>query len=422
MGQPTPLARTLDLGPWRTASDRDVSRRLHPLYGPALARAPRGEQVFHGLPFDLGGEEAARRWILLDGPVTIPVAAAGRPSHLVVAHFSDTWRDDAGARPPGVAVGHVVPVGEELARYTVRGEAGASRSRVIRRRFEIADGILGWGSVAFAALPHLENEVLDWRGPHPAQTAGRYAAIGHSGTLTVMPGTYGGSQTGMTDFVPSPTDDLLLWLHAIELDPEHEIEAVILEPLGGGRPGSDVVVAALTLFNGTANPLVRSPRVQVRLDRPRSEADRADTRPDPISVDLGAVIRTRSVAGDPARTSGSAPIDDAPRGSAVVGWGEPRTGSGVEDATGGRSLMIDLSIAPDAHVSVGEWLVTGRDLVGDATIRETNGSRSIVVLPPPAVPVEVEIVDAASGERLPARVRFTAADGRYLPPVGHREE
>jgi hypothetical protein len=38
------------------------------------------------------------------------------------------------------------------------------------------------------------------------------------------------------------------------------------------------------------------------------------------------------------------------------------------------------------------------------------------------VPVEVEIVDRTTGERMPGRVRFTAADGRYLPPVGHRDE
>jgi len=31
-------------------------------------------------------------------------------------------------------------------------------------------------------------------------------------------------------------------------------------------------------------------------------------------------------------------------------------------------------------------------------------------------------VDRSTGERVPGRVRFTAADGRYLPPVGHRDE
>ncbi|HEY2888424.1 MAG TPA: CehA/McbA family metallohydrolase, partial [Candidatus Limnocylindrales bacterium] len=38
------------------------------------------------------------------------------------------------------------------------------------------------------------------------------------------------------------------------------------------------------------------------------------------------------------------------------------------------------------------------------------------------IPVEIEIVDPLSGERVAARVRFTTADGRYLPPLGHRDE
>ena len=83
---------------------------------------------------------------------------------------------------------------------------------------------------------------------------------------------------------------------------------------------------------------------------------------------------------------------------------------------------MDLSIAPDGLLSVGDWALSGRELLGGRKARHAAGSRSIEVLPPPEIPVRVEIVDPASGERLPARVRFTTADGRYLPPVGHRDE
>ena len=44
----------------------------------------------------------------------------------MVAHLCDAWRDDAGRRPAGLALGHVVPVGEPLARYTVVDRAGAT--------------------------------------------------------------------------------------------------------------------------------------------------------------------------------------------------------------------------------------------------------------------------------------------------------
>ena len=120
-------------------------------------------------------------------------------------------------RPEGLALGHVVPVGEPLARYRVLDGRGRTRTRTVRRRFEINDGILGWGSGA-SGDPHLANKVVDSRGPHPGQGPGRYAPAGQSGTLTIMPGWYGTSQTGVSDFVPSATDDALIWLHAIELD------------------------------------------------------------------------------------------------------------------------------------------------------------------------------------------------------------
>ena len=181
-------------------------RRFEPRYASALERLPSGRA---GLPRPAvrprARPPARRRWILLGAPIDVDLAGHGPASHVVVAHLCDAWRDDAGRRPAGLAVGHVVPVGEPLARYTVvdrsrpdddAGSSGAgSRSTT---------GILGWGSGAFAAVPHLENEVLDWRGPHAAQGPGRYAPPGQSGSLTIMPGTYGGNQVGMSDFVPSP--------------------------------------------------------------------------------------------------------------------------------------------------------------------------------------------------------------------------
>src|SRR5579862_1251170 len=184
----SPLARTVTLDAARNATVHRLASRFHPTYGPALARLPAGRQVFHGLPFDLGPAGARRRWILIDRALTVDLAGSGPASHLLVAHLCDAWRDDAGTRPAGLALGHVVPVGEPLARYTVVDRSGARTSRLIRRRFEVNDGILGWGSAAFAALPHVENEVIDWRGPHAAQVPGRYAPAGQSGSLTIMPG------------------------------------------------------------------------------------------------------------------------------------------------------------------------------------------------------------------------------------------
>jgi hypothetical protein len=47
---------------------------------------------------------------------------------------------------------------------------------------------------------------------------------------------------------------------------------------------------------------------------------------------------------------------------------------------------------------------------------------TIQPLPTPTKRLDVEIVDRATGHHVPARVRFVAPDGRYLPPLGHRDE
>jgi len=180
-GPSSPLARAVDIDTARNVTAADLAGRFHETIGAALPRLPFGPAVFHGLPFDLGPGPEAARWVLVDRVTTIDLGEVGPASHLVVAHLCDTWRDDGGHRPAGLAVGHVVPIGEPLARYTVLDADGRSTSRVIRRRFEVADGILGWGSMPFAAIPHLANEVVDWRGPHPRQVPGRYAAAGQSG-------------------------------------------------------------------------------------------------------------------------------------------------------------------------------------------------------------------------------------------------
>ena len=425
MTRATNLGRPVRFDEARNSTLKQAAGRFHPDYRGALERLPAGRQVFHGLPFELGPDGRSPRWILPDGLVVIDLtnvsANTGAARYLVIAHLCDAWRDDHGRRPAGLAVGHVVPVGELLARYTVIGRDGSRQSRLIRRRFEIADGVLGWGSSAFGAVSHIENEVVDWRGPHPRQEPGRYAPPGQSGSLTIMPGMYGMAQTGVTDFVPSATNDALLWLFTFELAQGAEPAALEIEPLAGGRPGSDLLIAGVTLFDGSSHPLARGPRFQARVEG----LDAAESAADRLTVDLGTVIRTR-----PAPRSEAAPrIGSHSRD--LLGWGTPRRGSAdsLADGPAGHptdgpagALIVDLALTPDARIEIDGWAVTGRDLLTGAIQRDASGHRSIEVLPAANVPVEVEVVDQATAERIPARVRFTTSDGRYLPPSGHRDE
>lgn len=400
------LARPIDLaGAWN-ASDADVAARIHPLIGRALGRVPTGRQVFRGLPFDLGPADAEARWLAVDQQPTIDVRGCGPASHLVVAHFADAWRNADGERPAGSPVGWVLGMGQPLARYELTDADGTHREVAIRRRVEVNDGIIGWGYLPFAALGHLADEVVDWRGPHPRQGPGRYADTGHAGPLTMLPGAWGPDLTGIADHLPTMDDDLTLWLHAIPLTAGAELARIRLLPAGGGAPGTAVVVAAMTLFDGSADPLVLRPRRQVLV------TGFGDGLP---QVDLGMAIRSRRLATDPPSAADLAEPTNAP-----IGWGRPGGRGHPPDVAIERSAtIIDLALAPDATLRFGEHDVTADQLDGPGAVRA--GRVVIRALPPTDIPVHVEIV-GEDGAPTPARVRFVAADGRYLPPVGHRDE
>jgi hypothetical protein len=394
-------ARPVDLSAAWNASDADVAARFDPLYRTALGRLPSGDRVFRGVPFRLGEAAAERRWLLLGGPTTIDLRGHGRASHLVVAHFCDSWRDGDGDRPPGTPVGWVLPAGQPLARYELVGVDGRMRSVEIRRRFEVNDGIIGWGSLPFVAVGHRADEPVDWRGPHPRQDVGRYAPAGQAGPLTMLPGAWGPAQTGVADFVPTADDDATYWLHAIPLDGVAELVEMRLTPLGAGRPGSDVVVAALTLFDGTADPLVLAPRRQILVEGFDGGLP---------EIDLGIAIRSRRLDRSTASPGLAGPL----------GWGTPVAPGNT--AGGGPSLaVLDVALAPDARLRFGDWEVRAADLDAGPTASD-DGSVTILPLAPSDIRVECRLTAGETDETTPARVRFRAADGRYLPPLGHREE
>lgn len=396
-----PLARVVDLGAARSASDTDVARRLHPRYAAPLARAPRGDLTARGLPFRLGGDDPARQWLPIDRHVSVDLTGH-MATHIVLFHFCDAWRDGTGRRPDGIPIGWVVPVGEPLARVVVAFDAGDPVDLVLRRRFEVNEGIIGWGSMAFRAMPHRVESPVEPLGPHPAQQPGRFAPIGHAGPMTILPGGWGARQSGVEDHVPSGTDELMFWLHAIEVADAaggpRRLRSIRLGPVEGDGDGRAVVVGAITTFNGSASPLRWLPRRSLRVSGGAAT---------PIDVDLGILARRRVL-----------PTPPAP--GAVVGWGLDVPESSEDEvieitAAVDATLRIDGSVVP-----VPPWpLADGAATTAETAILAGPGVR-IQALPAADRRVRVAIVDA-DGRPAAARVRAHARDGRYLPPLGHRD-
>jgi hypothetical protein len=204
----------------------------------------------------------------------------------------------------------------------------------------------------------------------------------------------------VADFVPTPEDDVTFWLHAIPLGSRSALEEIRLLPLAEGRPGTDVVVAGMTLFHGWASPLALAPRRQLLVQGAGGA---------PLEVDLGVVIRSLSIAPRPAPAVETGPS----------GWGRPGTDAGRDvSGAGDVAALVDVAMASDASLRIGGWEVPAADLERTAI----PGPGGVTVTPLPAADVRVAVRLFAGGEAAPARVRFVAADGRYLPPVGHREE
>ena len=401
MPRATARATPVGLGRHRTLSDEDLAARLDPAFAAGVRRLAAGPQVFRGLPFTLAPRRAARRWLLLDRTVTLDLRAAGDVSHVVIAHFSDAWRDARAGRPKDLPIGWVTPVGQELARYTVEAATGTS-DQVIRRRFEINDGVVGWGQGAFAATPHVMDRPLDWRGPYPAQTPARYAEPGDAGLLGSLPGTWGPAQTGVADSIPSPTGEIVLWLYELEVPGgPAPVAALRLEPLADAASGSGVVVAAVTAFRGSARPLGWGVRRSLRV----TEAGGATPQ---LDVDLGQVFRRRQ--------SGAGPDASGWPSDSVLGWGSPRREPDP------ASQVVDLAFAPDASFGLAGELVPAERLPAEGAPARPFGRVTVEALPTPTRRIEVEVVDAATGRPMPARVHVHTPDGRYLPPLGHRDE
>ena len=222
----------------------------------ARAACPSGRQVFRGLPFDLGLPSTARRWIVVDEPLTIPLGRrrTGEPrrSWPTCATPGATRRAN-GRRAAGRARRPGRPAARALhGRGSVAGGRGAGRSAAGSRS---TTGIarLGLGRLRVGQPPRQRGRRLARPAPGPgARTvrAGRPVGVAddHAGRVRDEPDR--GDRLR-----PEPDR------RCAPVAPCHrarsgrpEPSALHLEPLAGGRPGSAVVLAAVTLFQGEGQP------------------------------------------------------------------------------------------------------------------------------------------------------------------------
>lgn len=359
----------------------------------ALEGLPAGRSTVRGIPFRFASRAARRRFLRIDDPVTI--ALPHPASHVLLAHFCQAHRDGSPfTRPGDPEPDFLERVGELVA--TVRVGSGAVEicRQPIRLGIEVEQVHSSLEPVPFSAVSDRDYMRVDWRGPHEAQSPAKFGEPGSSSNAA-LPGQWGLNQTGA---VPQPASTARLWLLPIPVVlPDDGSAWMNIEP--SPQPGAPILyVAGVTSFRGVSDPFEFRPRQTLRITGDHA-ADAA------ISVDLGVVGHRQKPLAAPSAEWAS---------SQFIGWGDH------PDPLTDRGLLVDVSAAEDATLVVNHipWPM---DRIYRAGVVESASMR-IEVLPPADLPLRVTITAADTGQPTPARVHFRTADGRYLPPFGHRRE
>jgi hypothetical protein len=354
----------------------------NPLLTPLFTQLPGGGQTFWGIPFTLGPQEGGNSWLFLGRDTqatTLPVT--GKASYIVFVHFADTSRDPQSGEYPDSPGSHVFQPGELLAEYSLIFSDGSEHLQPIRRRFEINDVASQWGSLAFIARPHPMHQPIDIRGPFPRDQWGDYQCA-------VADGNYRELMRYSLYALPNP-------------DPEKPLAALRLRSTG---PGS-LAIAAITLYHGQEHPLRHRRLETMKISLPAEEAaplERIET-----GLDMGIIASKEAHS-----FNGASWLEEFPQG-----WGEePQPSLPVSQFT------AEITAHPEATLKVSGHSLELTDAYTQGRAVSSDGKLRVEVVNPHKTWVRVTVEDASTGLPTPARVHLRSADGRYLPPYGHRHQ
>ncbi len=329
-----------------------------------------GAQNFHGLPFQIGGQEGIGNCFLGfgDGVNTeaacVPINATAQ--RVVVVHRLLESEISDGA-----------PVGRLISHYRFRYADGTEVSVPIRERFEIAVVPPGWGQLPFLAWSDEKD------GLHP-----RYE------------GEWGKAGNRQTEALAGWPSDYYLWVWE-NLRPAQTIESIQIVP---GKP--KFIVAAITLGHLDEDPISRSTAREVKIVLPQAEDAE---KPFHMSVKVD-----RGFATYPYPLPESSPekfLDDT-----FKGWGQAQNDSS-------SPAYVEVSATPSATVTV----ANKEETLGTVKWGELEAKGKIK----PNQRVEVEIIDSGrnwvhttviddeTNRPLPCRIHFRSVKGVPYAPHGY---
>lgn len=334
-----------------------------------------GQQVFRGLPFDLGGDPAC--CLIACGEKgageSLAVEIGVPVESVVIAHrLIDSEMLEGGS------------VGAPVADYVFEYADGGSDTVVIRDRFEIAapgarssqGRDLHWGHQPFLAVSDHGPEL-------PPRTEGYFGKAGYR----------------QTEVLEEPLTAYFLWAW-VNPRPDVVLRSVSIVP-----KGPLFIIGGITIGHVGEHPLVPSATSTIRVSFTGALAAAGLGWPS-VQVDRGSTTFPYPLAGMSA---------EAFLGDPLPGWGEG-------DAAGDPAVYLDVAATPSATVSV----LQADELVLAAPWRRVQADGLLEV---PGVRIEVlngernwvrtTIVDQDSGLPIPCRVHFRSSAGIPFQPHGH---
>ena len=328
-------------------------------------------QSFHGLPFLIGDAVgSADKCFLAFGqarhlysqPTIIPV---GRLAfHVIFAHAlleTELWRGG--------------PLGETVANYIFHYADGSRIDAPIRERFEIGNIPLPWGQFPFLSVPDRKDYLED-------RYQGRWDYAGFR-------------QAEVTKGVPHA---YYLWVWS-NPHPDRRIASIEIVPTQ-----RKLVIAGVTLGYLQEHPLVRSTRIPLKI----TILDEAIAKlPFDLNVDVDRGFATY------AYPLPKEPLDHIEPD--MRGFGAPANQTSSPSFT-------QVAAIPSATLTVKH----GDDILGSARWRELEaagqvetGAVRLEIIDSGKNWVNVEVVDADTGQTIPCRVAFHSPEGVPYAPHGH---
>ena len=356
----------------------------------AINELPFENKEYWGIPFDFS--KKSKNILILKQKITTSIPINKNCRFIVFSHFCDSKSMDSKF---GQSDDYLNPVitnpGEILAEYTVEYSNGEIQTQKIRRRYEISQ-LRSRMQSSFVSRQHQELRSLDFRGPYPDNSWGRW----QTGVFVGEPPKSGRVKAEDDyDIRSKPPSSWTIYALKIQ-NPDLVIKNITLKNIGNNSVG----LGAITLYSGFSHPLKHLPLQTIEITK------NDNNNLENVKIDMGVIAKKNIVK----KFNSEKWIN-----SEVKGWGE------ILDEKE-QINTVDLTANQDSTLNIDGSNIEMRDLhtSGEATSKDKKVFAKILYNN--RTWIHGRIIDSESKQPIAARLHFRSKEGIYFPPYGHTHE